>query len=170
MNPRRAIKNGLAIVRYIPFTRAVYLTGSYAEDRATPKSDIDFFIQVEPGFLWSTRLFVTAFVQLAGLRRTETNIPGQICLNWFATFNAAAEQSGRVYKLLWQETKKSKIKTFLENLLSGYMGKQIETMLKKYQIARIERDRRTHAPGSQVRYKDTELGFHSAKKNPSSSH
>ncbi len=159
---QKTIKKGLKIIAGIPFTRAVFLTGSLAEGRASAKSDIDFFIQVEPGYLWSTRFFVTLFLQLARIRRTDTDITGKICLNWFAIFNAPAQQNGRVYKLLWQQ-KPTGMKLILEKLISVPWGKWLEKLLKNYQISRIERDPRTHQPGSQVRYSDTELGFHPPK-------
>lgn len=157
---RRAIR----IISAIPFTRAIALTGSQAEGRATKNSDIDFFIQVEPGWLWSTRFFVTLFIHLAGIRRTDNNIAGKVCLNWFATFDAPAKQKGRIYQYLWQQQQSDGMKLFFEKMISFFQGKYLEKIVKLYQISRIERDPRTHSEGSQVRYSDTELGFHPPKQ------
>ncbi len=165
---QRQIGRALAVIRRLPFTRAIMLTGSVAEGRATELSDIDFFIQVEPGHLWSTRFFVTALLQLIGLRRTDHQIAGRICLNWFGTGNLPAKQEGRVYQALWQEKGPNGFKLGLEKLLSRPIGsisfaQRAENWLKGYQVDRIERDPRTHLPGSQVRYSDQELGFHPPK-------
>ncbi len=157
---RRAIR----IISAIPFTRAIALTGSQSEGRATKTSDIDFFIQVEPNWLWSTRFFVTLFIQLAGIRRTDHNIAGKICLNWYATFDAPAKQKGRVYQYLWQQEPYG-TKLFFEKMISALQGRYLEKILKQYQISRIERDPRTHMKDSQVRHSDTELGFHPPKRS-----
>lgn len=161
---QKTIQRGLRIIQALPFTRMVALTGSLAEGRATEKSDIDFFVQVKAGHIWTSRLIITAILQLFGLRRTDGNISGKICLNWFAIFNAPAKQEGRIYKTLWSNSKPGIMKSILEKLLSSYIGKQLEKLIKKVQIARIERDYRTSQPNSQVRYSDTELGFHPPKK------
>lgn len=162
-NNQRTTSRAIAIIRRIPFTRMVALTGSAADGRATKKSDIDFFVQVKVGHIWTTRLLITVMLQLLGLRRTGTKIAGKICLNWFAIFNAPDRQSGRVYRVLWEETQTGFFKSVLENSLSGYMGKMFEKFVNKLQISRIKKDPRTHQPGSQVRYGDTELGFHPSK-------
>ncbi len=158
------INRGLAIIQALPFTRGVALTGSLAEDRATEKSDIDFFVQVKEGRIWSIRFIISLIFIILGLFRTDQKKAGRICLNWYATFSAPAAQPGRVYQWLWQQDQPSQLKAFFEQLLSGYMGNSLENWLKKYQIKRIERDRRTHLPGSQVRYSDHELGFHPPKQ------
>lgn len=161
---QQTIKKTLAIIKIIPFIRMIVLTGSMAEGRASEQSDIDLFIQVEEGKLWSTRFFVTLVLQLLGLRRTDTDIAGKVCLNWFATFNAPAIQKGRVYKILWsQDGQIRNPKSVIEQLILIFLIWWLEPLLKMYQIQRILRDKRTHAPGSQVRYSDSELGFHSSK-------
>jgi len=38
-----------------------------------------------------------------------------------------------------------------------------EPIVRLYQIRRIQKDPRTHAQGSQVRWSDDELGFHPPK-------
>lgn len=160
---QQTVKTALGIIKSVPFTRMVALTGSYAEGCATKTSDIDFFIQVKPGHIFSTRFFVTLFLQWAGIRRTNDDIAGKICLNWFATYDAPAQQKGRVYEVLWSESKPSKMKPICEYLFSLFLLNWVEKLTKQQQIARFERDPRTHLPGSQVRYSDTELGFHPPK-------
>lgn len=139
------------------------MTGSLAEGRATNESDIDFFVQVEPGHIWVTRALVTLFIELAGIRRTDEKVAGRICLNWYATFNAPQQQKGRVFNLLWQESKPPLVKRVLELFVSALTLLGLEKIAKKIQITRIFRDPRSYQKGSQVRYNDTELGFHPPK-------
>lgn len=153
-------EKGLKIIHRLPFTRAVSLTGSYAENRATKQSDIDFFVEIAPGHLWLGRFLVTAGLQIAGIRRTDHKVAGKICLNWFATHNAPALQKGRVYRELWREIESAKSKQIIEWLLGS---STLENIARRLQVKRILRDRRTHQPGSQVRYSDQELGFHPPK-------
>jgi predicted nucleotidyltransferase len=160
---QETVDKAINIIRRIPFTRAIMLTGSMAEGRATAKSDIDFFIQVAPGHIWLTRAWVTLAIDRAGIRRTDTEIAQRICLNWYATFNAPAEQKGRVYKVLWEEPKRPISKRILELFVSALSLLGLEKIAKKIQISRILRDSRTHQKGSQVRYSDQELGFHPPK-------
>lgn len=167
---QQVLERGMSIIRRVPFIRAIYLTGSIAENRANQSSDIDLFIQVVPDHLWSTRFFVTILIILAGLYRTDHAIAGKLCLNWYATFPAPEQQKSRVYRLLWRETKEpTDVKRWLERSLSGRLGQAIEQWLKAYQVQRIERDPRTHLPGSHVRYSDQELGFHPPKSRKQAS-
>lgn len=158
---QQTIARGLQLIAGVPFTRLVALTGSLAEGRATDKSDIDFFVMVEPGHIWLTRFWVTLLLESKGIRRTDTDITGKICLNWFATFDAPANQQGRIYQELWREEKPGPKKLLLEQLFGG---RWLENWFRGIQMKRIEADPRTHAPGSQVRYSDSELGFHPKKE------
>lgn len=162
---QRNLKFALGIIRWVPFSRGVALTGSLAEGRETKNSDIDFFIQVKEGRIWSTRLLITVILLLLGIARTDNRVAGQVCLNWYATYDAPGLQQGRIHTWLWRTGDQLPLlKSFFESLGSGYLGNIVENLLKKYQISRIERDPRTHLPQSEVRYSDTELGFHPHNK------
>lgn len=156
------INRAVSLIRLIPFTRAIMLTGSVAEGKEHKQSDIDLFIQVKKGTIWTTRFFVTIIVQLAGIRRTDNDITGKICLNWYATYNAPEQQQGRVYQTLWNG-KPWFGKGTLELAATILTLWWSEPLLRAYQIYRIEKDPRTHATGSMVRYSDQELGFHPPK-------
>ena len=163
-NLNKAIK----IIAILPYTRMIALTGSYAEKRARPDSDIDLFIQVKEGRIWTARLIVTLAIALAGIRRTDSNKAGRICLNWFATYNAPEKQKGRVYQIVWadrsthQQTN-SNIKSIIEFLITPLQILGLEKFVRYWQIKRIEADPRTSQPGSSVRFNDRELGFHPLK-------
>jgi predicted nucleotidyltransferase len=161
---QRTLARAVGLLRATPFVEMIALTGSMAEGRARAESDIDLFIQTKPGRIWTTRVMVTVIIQLAGIRRTETKIVGRICLNWYATFNAPAQQAGRIYQIICQVDTQPITRRLLEIVLGGSFGTLIESLARWYQTHRIERDQRAHQPGSQVRYSDTELGFHPPKK------
>lgn len=147
------------IIGALPFVRKVSLTGSLAEGLGTEQSDIDLFVQVVPGRLYLTRLLVTLFAELFGVRRRADKIAGRICLNWFASFDGPLKQ-GRPHQVLWQFEGSERL---FEKLLSGRLGDKLEAITKIIQQKRFRADPRTLMPGSQVRFSDKELGFHPPK-------
>lgn len=71
----------------IPFVKAIYLTGSLAMHNSTTHSDIDLFIITQEGRLWTTRLVLTIYTTLLGLRRYPGSLKTQdkLCLNLYLT-------------------------------------------------------------------------------------
>ena len=152
----KAKKYAAKIIR-LPFVHMVALTGSVAAGRATQKSDIDYFIQLQKKRLYIGRLVVTVAVHLWGQRRTDRSISGKLCLNWFGTQNFP-KQRHRVHQILAMQTHRLMGQKIGE-LVTGWT----EPIVRLYQIRRIQKDPRTHAQGSQVRWSDDELGFHPPK-------
>jgi len=74
-----------AILSFTPFVRMIGLTGSLARGEAKEKSDVDFFIVLKSGRLWTGRAFVSILTHLAGYRRYDGKIAGRICLNCYQT-------------------------------------------------------------------------------------
>jgi hypothetical protein len=70
-------------LRFCPFVRMVALTGSMAMKNTERNSDIDFFVILERGRIWTGRFFVTALVHLLGKRRRGKKVKDRVCLNYF---------------------------------------------------------------------------------------
>ncbi|HLM84354.1 MAG TPA: hypothetical protein VK254_04085 [Candidatus Bathyarchaeia archaeon] len=70
-------------LRFVPFVRMVAVTGTLAMKNCEKNSDIDFFVVLEKGRIFTGRLLVTALVHLLGKRRYGKNIKNRICLNYF---------------------------------------------------------------------------------------
>jgi len=74
-----------AVLSFTPFIRMIGLNGSVARGEATEESDIDFWICLKSGRLWSGRAFVTVLTHLTGYHRYQNKIAGRICLNTYQT-------------------------------------------------------------------------------------
>ncbi len=73
------------VLRFVPYVRLVGLNGSMVTGDMHAGSDIDFFLVLQEGRIFSGRVFVTVVVQLLGLRRQGSKVAGRICLNRYAT-------------------------------------------------------------------------------------
>lgn len=69
----------------LPGVLAVCATGSLAVKNTKPDDDLDLMLITKPGRLWTTRLLVTLYSTLFGLRRTphSTHNSDKICLNLY---------------------------------------------------------------------------------------
>ncbi len=76
---------------------AIYLTGSLAVGNAGGDADIDLMIITKNNRLWTTRLTITSYATLYGLRRTprSTTNSGKLCLNLYLTPRAFLLPSDR---------------------------------------------------------------------------
>ncbi len=72
-------------MQFVPFVRMVAVTGTLAMKNPERDSDIDFFVVLEKGRIWTGRLLVTFLVHLLGKRRYGKKIKDRICLNYFIT-------------------------------------------------------------------------------------
>jgi hypothetical protein len=72
-------------LRFVPYVRMAAVTGTLAMKNCERNSDIDFFVVLEKGRIFTGRLLVTLIVHLFGLRRHGKKIKNRICLNYFIT-------------------------------------------------------------------------------------
>lgn len=74
----------------IPTVALVGVTGGLAMENAKIDDDIDLYCVTENGTLWITRLLVTVFVSLMGVRRTPRakDVKDTFCLNMFTTIGS----------------------------------------------------------------------------------
>ncbi len=76
----------------LPTVRAIFVTGSLAVSNSDGHDDIDLLVITDAGKLWSTRLLLTIYTSLLGIRRTRRtrNIMGKLCLNLYLTTGSLA--------------------------------------------------------------------------------
>lgn len=93
---KRAKQSGVQLARaqtiasklsHVQGVLAIYLTGSLAMSNSGPDSDIDFMVITQPSRLWTTRLILTFYTELLGLRRRphDHHTSGKVCLNLYLT-------------------------------------------------------------------------------------
>jgi hypothetical protein len=72
-------------LKIIPSVKMIGITGTLAVENTGKNDDIDLLVVTGRRLLWTTRFFVTLFVEIAGLRRHpgQKNIKDTICLNMF---------------------------------------------------------------------------------------
>ena len=72
-------------LRFIPFVRAVMVTGRLAMKNAENSSDWDLLVVLKSGRIWTGRTLVTGAVHSLGKRRHGNKIKNRVCLNYFIT-------------------------------------------------------------------------------------
>lgn len=73
----------LPFMRYLPFIRAVAVSGSEAINNSGEGSDIDLLILSAPKRIWLARVFATAYFQALGMRRHGQLVANRFCLNHY---------------------------------------------------------------------------------------
>ena len=84
----KIVRHAVRFLRYVPFVRMIGVTGRMAMKNTEKKSDLDLFICLEAGHIFTGRTLVTALVQLLGKRRYGDKIADRVCLNYFITTDA----------------------------------------------------------------------------------
>ena len=72
-------------MRLVPFVRMIAVCNNLSYDNPTEQSDIDLFVVIEPGRMWTARLIITLILQFFGVRRHRKKIAGRFCLSFFIT-------------------------------------------------------------------------------------
>jgi hypothetical protein len=84
----RRVRRAAEFLRLVPFVEFVGVCNTLAYDNARPESDMDVFIVVRDGHLWTSRALVTAVVHALGLRRHDDKIRDRVCLSFYVTQSA----------------------------------------------------------------------------------
>ncbi len=71
------------LMPYIPFVRSVFVCNTFAFNSADRTSDVDVFIIVKSGHMWTARICTTIALSLCGIRRTHTKVKDRICLSFY---------------------------------------------------------------------------------------
>lgn len=75
-------------LRFFPGIAAVWVCNSLSMNAADADSDIDLFVEADPGRIWTARMLATAYFQLLGVRRHGEWVKGRFCLSFFAVRGA----------------------------------------------------------------------------------
>jgi hypothetical protein len=81
----KIVRRVVRFLRFVPYVRMIGVTGRMAMKNTEKKSDLDFFICLEAGHIFTGRTLVTMMVQLLGKRRYQDKIANRVCLNYFIT-------------------------------------------------------------------------------------
>lgn len=70
-----------------PYIKLVAICNNLAINNPSQTSDIDLLIITKPGRLFISRMIITFWLQLCGVRRHGGKVAGRFCLSFFATEN-----------------------------------------------------------------------------------
>lgn len=80
------VEKAIKIIAWVPWTQAIYITGSQAVHNSTPSQDIDLMIVTQPHRLWLSRPIIILLSFLAGRKRPRhQELPNTWCLNLWLT-------------------------------------------------------------------------------------
>jgi hypothetical protein len=81
----KLLEKAAVFLAAVPFVRGIAASGSLAIDNTKPSSDLDVFVIVKTGRMWTARLLALGMVQLLGRRRKYWNrqAPDMVCLNHY---------------------------------------------------------------------------------------
>lgn len=92
-----------------PYVRLAAVCNNLALSNTSPESDIDLLIITKPGRLFVSRLILTAWLQVFGVRRHAKKTVGRFCLSFFAAegalqCQALAKKPHDIYLAYWLQT------------------------------------------------------------------
>lgn len=83
----KIVRRCAAFLAFVPFVRALAGSGSLAVDNTKHTSDLDIFVIVKDGRIWTARLLLLAVSAVLGRRRAygDQHAPDMLCLNHYIT-------------------------------------------------------------------------------------
>lgn len=88
INKLRRLRRYARIMRYMPFVRAILVTGRLAMLQADKESDLDVLVILKGGNIWTGRAVITALLQILGVRKHGKKHRDHVCLNYYITDTA----------------------------------------------------------------------------------
>ncbi len=70
-----------------PFIRMIAVCNSLAYSNTRKQSDIDLFIVTESGRIWTSRMYITGWLKMLGVRPEGRNTENKLCASFFVTSN-----------------------------------------------------------------------------------
>lgn len=88
----KSARRVIRLLATVPFVRMLAGAGSLALDNPRPESDVDIFLVVRRGRIWTARLLLLIVTQLLGRRRKywEGEAPDKMCLNHYVSEDSLA--------------------------------------------------------------------------------
>lgn len=84
----RLFQSRARLLRWVPFVKAVWASGSMSFDNANPKSDFDVLLVARPGRIWTVWVLANVWLILFGVKRRKARISNRLCLNHLITEDA----------------------------------------------------------------------------------
>ncbi len=105
----RRVNRFRPIFGLIPYIKFIAICNNLAYNNTKKGSDIDLFIVTKPGRLFISRLLITAWLHIFGVRRHGTKVEGRFCLSFFATeenldFTHIKKDPLDIYLAYWFQT------------------------------------------------------------------
>lgn len=76
-----------AILKYLPFIRAIFLSGSVIMGNATKQSDLDVLVIAQKDKIWLVRALLVFTTLILGIKRSSSKTQDRICLNHYIATN-----------------------------------------------------------------------------------
>ncbi|MCR4280004.1 MAG: hypothetical protein NUV82_01095 [Candidatus Komeilibacteria bacterium] len=81
----RVARRYARLFSFFPYIRFIGVCNTLAYNNAQDDSDIDFFVVVEPGHIWTARILTAGWLKLWHKRPTLLRSRNRICLSFFIT-------------------------------------------------------------------------------------
>lgn len=81
----KQLRRVACLLRFVPFVRAILVTGRLAMKNTENESDWDILMVIKNGKIWTGRTLVTLLIHLIIKRRHKNKIKDRVCLNYFIT-------------------------------------------------------------------------------------
>ncbi len=79
------LRQAIKFLRFVPFVRQIWVTGTLAAKNAAADSDWDILLVVRGNYIWTARALITVLTHLSGRRRHGRYHRDRLCLNYFIT-------------------------------------------------------------------------------------